>query len=451
MNITFHGAAREVTGSCYRVETAKTRLLIDCGMFQGSAYTDAKNFRDFGFDPADVDAVAVTHAHLDHVGRLPKLCKERYKGPMYMTPPTRDIAKLVLEDAEQIMEDEFKREYRPKLYERKDVECVMGLIRGVDYSHWVTVGDLKFRFRDAGHIFGSSFIEVEETGGTRVGFSGDLGNVDVPMLRPTAQIGACDAIVIESTYGNRLHEDVSTRETKLREAIMSTIKRKGVLIIPAFAVERTQDLLYELNKMWEQGTLPKVDVYLDSPMAIRVTEVMRTYPQYYDKEALERVMIGDDLLDFPGLHRTESRDQSKTINDAPKPKIIIAGSGMMNGGRILHHLVRYLGDPNSTVLIIGYQAAGTLGRRLYSGEKHVEVLNERVTVKATIASIGAYSAHADQKKLVTWLHEAKTLPKRVFCTHGEEEAAAALATRITEDLGITADVPRFEETVGIGI
>ncbi len=450
MKITFHGAAREVTGSCYRVETERTRLLIDCGMFQGSAYTDAKNFRDFGFDPMDVDAVAVTHAHLDHVGRLPKLCRERFKGPVYTTQPTRDIAKLVLEDAEQIMEDEFRREYRPKLYERKDVECVMGLMQGVDYSRWVAVGDLKFRFRDAGHIFGSSFIEVEEAGGIRVGFSGDLGNADVPMLRPTAQIGACDAIVIESTYGNRLHEDVSTRETKLREAIMSTIKRKGVLIIPAFAVERTQDLLYELNQMWERGTLPKVDVYLDSPMAIRVTEVMRTYPQYYDMEALERVMIGDDLLDFPGLHRTESRDQSKTINDAPKPKIIIAGAGMMNGGRILHHLVRYLGDPNSTVLIIGYQAAGTLGRRLYSGEKNVEVLNERVRVKATIASIGAYSAHADQKKLVTWLREAKAPPKRVFCTHGEEEAAAALATRITEDLGITADVPRFEETIEIG-
>ncbi|HWQ99557.1 MAG TPA: MBL fold metallo-hydrolase [Candidatus Methylomirabilis sp.] len=449
MNITFHGAAREVTGSCYRVETAKTRLLIDCGMFQGSAYTDAKNFRDFGFDPADVDAVAVTHAHLDHVGRLPKLCKEKFKGTVYMTPPTRDIAKIVLEDAEQIMEDEFRRDYRPILYERKDVETVLSKTKGVDYSRWVVVGDLKFRFRDAGHIFGSSFVEVEERGGSRVVFSGDLGNVDVPILRPTAQSGSSDAIVVESTYGNRLHEDVRTRAVKLREAIMGTIKRKGVLIIPAFAVERTQDLLYELNKMWEQGTLPKVDVYLDSPMAIRVTEVMRAYPQYYDKEALERVMVGDDLLDFPGLRRTASRDQSKTINDAPKPKIIIAGAGMMNGGRILHHLVRYLSDPASTVLIIGYQAAGTLGRRLYSGERNVDVLNERVTVKATVTSIGAFSAHADQKKLVTWLGEAKTLPKRVFCTHGEEEAAAALATRITEDLGIDAEVPRFEQTVTI--
>ncbi|OGL73105.1 hypothetical protein A3E39_04395 [Candidatus Uhrbacteria bacterium RIFCSPHIGHO2_12_FULL_60_25] len=449
MNITFHGAAREVTGSCYLVQTGNVRILVDCGMFQGSAYTDAKNFRDFGFDPADVDAVAVTHAHLDHTGRLPKLCKERFNGTIYATPPTRDITKIILEDAEQIMEDEFKREYRPKLYERKDVDAVMSRMTPVDYSQWVEIGDLKIRFRDAGHIFGSSFIEVEERGGPRVGFSGDLGNVEVPILRPTAQIGACDAIMIESTYGNRIHEDPNTRSTKLREAIVSTVKQGGVLMIPAFAVERTQDLLYEMNTMVERGTLPKVDVYLDSPMAIKVTEVMRSYPEYYDREALERVMVGDDLLDFPGLHRTESRDQSKAINEAQRPKIIIAGAGMMNGGRIQHHLVRYLGDPKSTVLIIGYQAAGTLGRRLYSGEKHVDVLSERVTVKATVTSIGAFSAHADQKKLLTWLHEAKSPPTRVYCTHGEEAAAAALATRITEDLGIQADVPRFEEMVTV--
>src|SRR3990167_3371744 len=228
MNITFHGAAREVTGSCYLVQTGNVRILVDCGMFQGSAYTDAKNFRDFGFDPSDVDAVAVTHAHLDHTGRLPKLCKERFNGTIYATPPTRDITKIILEDAEQIMEDEFKREYRPKLYERKDVDAVMSRMTPVDYSQWVEIGDLNIRFRDAGHIFGSSFIEVEERGGPRVGFSGDLGNVEVPILRPTAQIGACDAIMIESTYGNRIHEDPNTRSTKLREAIVSTVKRWNV-------------------------------------------------------------------------------------------------------------------------------------------------------------------------------------------------------------------------------
>ena len=447
MKITLYGAAREVTGSCYCVETAKTRLLVDCGMFQGSAYSDAKNFRDFGFRAADVDAVAVTHAHLDHVGRLPKLVKDGFGGPIFLTKPTAKLAAIVLDDAEKIMHEEFEREYRPKLYEHEHLQKTLPLFRGSEYLEWNTVGDVRFRFRDAGHVFGSAFIEVEERGGVRAVFSGDLGNVNVPILRPTERLPGSDAVFIESTYGNRIHEDERTRKSTLQEAVVKTIGNKGVLIIPAFAIERTQDLLYFLNDLVEKNKIPHVQVFLDSPMAIKVADVMKQFPEYYDQEASKLVMSGDDFLDFPGLKNCMTVDDSKLINESPKPKIIIAGSGMMNGGRILHHLIRYLSDPKTTILIIGYQASGTLGRRIYSGEKSVRIFGEQIPVHATVVSIGAMSAHADQRKLVDWVRGGEAITKKVFCTHGEEAASAALASRIHEELGIPAEVPRFEETI----
>jgi metallo-beta-lactamase family protein len=449
MKISFLGAAREVTGSCYLVETDRSRLLVDCGMFQGSHFASASNFKAFDFDPKTIDAVAVTHGHLDHVGRIPKLMKEGFRGPVYATPPTAKIAHIVLDDALQVMRDDVERKGTEMLYEKEDVEGAAQALHPVDYSKKITLDGLSFRFRDAGHIFGSSFIEVEEAGGARAAFSGDLGNIDVPILRPTAQLFSTDALIVESTYGNRIHEDESTRQTKLKEAIISTIRQNGVLIIPAFAVERTQQVLYELNHLVEHKHIPPVDIYLDSPMAIRITEVIKQHPEYYDTEARKLAATGDDLFDFPGLHISMTRDDSKRINDAPRPKVIISGAGMMNGGRIQHHLVRYLSDPHSTVLIIGYQAEGTLGRRLYSGEKKVDVLGEHINVKANITSIGAYSAHADQHGILSWIKNAEAAPKQVFCTHGEEDAAAALATRITEELRIPADVPRLGDSVTI--
>lgn len=449
MKITFYGATREVTGSCYLVETAKARILIDCGMFQGSHFTSASNFKPFGFDPKTIDAVAITHGHLDHVGRIPKLAKEGFRGKVYATPPTCEIAHIVIEDAQHIMEDDFKRNGTQKLYEEQDVKTVASMMVPTDYSTSVTIKDLSIRFRDAGHIFGSSFIKVTEEGGKTAAFSGDLGNKNVPILRPTAQLSAVDALIIESTYGNRVHEDESTRESRLHDAIITTVKQNGVLIIPAFAVERTQQVLYELNHLVENRLIPAVDIYLDSPMAIKITEVIKKYPEYYNSAALKLSATGDDMFDFPGLNVCLSRDDSKAINDAPRPKVIIAGSGMMNGGRIQHHLVRYLSDKRSTVLIIGYQSSGTLGRRLYSGEKQVDVLGEHVEVRANIVSIGAYSAHADQPQLLEWVTSAEALPKQIYCTHGEEDASAALATMFAEQLHAKADVPRPGDTVTV--
>lgn len=446
MKVTFCGAAREVTGSCSLVETSHARILVDCGMFQGTSVADAKNFVDFPFDASAIDAVVVTHAHLDHVGRLPKLVKHGFHGTIYATPPTVELAKIVLDDAFNLMREDHEREGRPMLYEEPDIKRTLERFRGLDYSHDLTLFNLGVRLRDAGHIFGSAFVELREHGGPSIAFSGDVGNDGARVLRPTAQLAAVDALVIESTYGNRIHEDETTRATKLRAIIERTVKSGGVLLIPAFAIERTQQILYEMNLLVEEGILPPVDTYLDSPMAIRATRVMKTYPQYYDIEALKRISVGDDLFDFPGLMLTETKSESKIINDAPKPKIIIAGPGMMNGGRIQHHLKRYLSNRNTTVLIIGYQAEGTLGRELYRGDKVVTIHGERIRVDASIESIGAYSAHADQNKLVRWIHDAAGRPSHVYCNHGDEGAAVALATRIEQDLAVTADAPKYGQT-----
>ncbi len=449
MQISFHGATREVTGSCYFLSTANARILIDCGMFQGGAFCEAKNTKPFDFDPKTIDAVFVTHAHLDHTGRLPRLIKEGFKGKIYLTAPTGDLTALVLEDAHKIMLDAFKREYRPPLYEEVHVKTTIARFMHLDYGRSILIGDLTVLFRDAGHIFGSAFVEINERGGAKAVFSGDLGNQDVPILRPTAPLADADVVVMESTYGNRVHEDESTREDKLKTIIQQTIRQKGVLLIPAFAIERTQQLLYELNHLVESHLLSPTNVYLDSPMAIAATKIIKAYPQYYDPEALQLVSHGDDLFDFPGLHIAMSRDDSKAINEAPWPKIVISGSGMMNGGRILHHLVRYLSSDKCTLLIIGYQSPGTLGHKLYRGDKQVPVMGERVEVRARVLSIGAYSAHADQNMLVSWIKHAAHKPSHVYCTHGDEGASAALMTRLHEELGVDAHVPRYGDVVTV--
>ncbi len=449
MQISFHGATREVTGSCYLVETGATRVLLDCGLFQGTSFSASKNLEPFAFDPSTIDAVVITHAHLDHTGRLPKLVREGFKGKIYATPPTAPLTKLVLVDAEHILKEDLKRRARPMPYGMEDVEKAIRSFETIDYNSTQVLGDLSFRYRDAGHIFGSGFVEFTEKGGARVAFSGDLGNEHVPILRESDQLADMDALVIESTYGNRIHEDESTREHKLRDVITRTAQRNGVLIIPAFAIERTQQLLFELHALVEKKSIPAMDVYLDSPMAIHVTEVMKQFPQYYDQEAKSLAAKGEDFLDFEGLHICLSREDSKKINEARRPKVIIAGAGMMNGGRILHHLVRHLGDARSTVLIIGYQAAGTLGRKLYEHEKHVQVMQEQIDVRAEIASIGAYSAHADQNRLVSWVKQAVGKPEKIFCTHGEEGASVALATRLQTELEVEAIVPRPLDVVKV--
>jgi metallo-beta-lactamase family protein len=448
MRISFYGAAREVTGSCYLLESAGgTRVLVDCGMFQGTHVAGHKNFEALPFDAKTIDAVFVTHAHLDHTGRLPKLMKDGFRGKIYATPPTIKLAELVMRDTIHIMQDDFDRSQRPMLYEDKDVDAVMSAFVPTEYSQDVSAGDFTGRARDAGHIFGSAFWELESKEGKRVTFSGDVGNKGNEILQPTAQLSACDVLVIESTYGNRIHEDESTRESKLLDILKETALHKGMLVIPAFAIDRTQQILFEMNDLSKRAELPDMQFFLDSPMAIKATEILKEFPQYYNKEAQAIVAKGDDPFDFPGFHETLTTDQSKEINDAPNPKVVIAGSGMMNGGRILHHLLRALPDPNSCVLIVGYQSEGTLGRELYEGKKDVLVRGIKVHVRAKITGIGAYSAHADQEKLVAWVEAAESKPKKIFVTHGEEGSAIALATRFQTQLNIPAEAPHEGDSV----
>lgn len=431
MKLTFHGAAGEVTGSCTLIETGDTRILVDCGMFQGSREAADKNADRFPFDPKSIDAVVLTHAHIDHVGRVPKLIREGFDGNVFASHPTRLFARLMWKDAARVMKYEARRHKgRAPIYENKDVNRAFEHTHGIEYTtSFFLPGGVRGTFYDSGHIFGSSFVELSIEGKSIV-FSGDVGNDYVPILRETHDLVACDALVMESTYGDRDHEDSRERSLQLKKAVHDIVERNGVLLIPAFSLERTQEILYELNGYMEKGELPKVDIFLDSPLAIKALPIYREFPKYYDKEAKELKEAGDDFFKFPGLTITKKAKDSAMIAASPPPKVIIAGSGMMHGGRIMGHLVQYLEDERNMVLVVGYQSQGTTGRRVLEGAHHVTIEGEDVDVKAEVRAIRAYSAHADQAKLLRWLDSAPRLPKRVFLNHGERHSAEVLAGKI---------------------
>lgn len=461
-----------MTGSCTLVEVGDKRFLVDCGMFQGGHFNEVKNAEPFPFDPASLDAVFVTHAHLDHIGRLPLLVKQGFRGTIYATAPTIDLLELILEDAHAVMEYDHRKLGHPVLYEREDIAQVRGACRKVEYGTPVVIpapdlssprkrgsrrgqaavgislldsrlrgNDIKVVFHDVGHILGSAFIEIRANG-KRVVFSGDIGNANAPIVRDTEPLPPeLDALVCESTYGNRIHESGSLRQEIIEREVLAALRRGGVLMIPSFSLERTQELIYELNNLIDrEHRLPVVPIFLDSPLAIGALKVYRQYHQYYDEEATRLFQGGDDLFQFPGLQLTATTEESKRINQVPAPKIIIAGAGMMNGGRIVHHALRYLSDPKSTLLIIGYQAAGTLGREILEGNSPVTVMGERVPVRCRVRAIGALSAHADQEKLLDWIGGGLATPKKVYLNHGEPPASEALAKRLTAELGIKATV-----------
>ncbi len=448
MQISFHGAAREVTGSCHLVDTGKTRFLVDCGMFQGGRFAEKKNYDNFGFNPAELDFVILTHAHLDHCGRLPKLCLERFTGPIYCTAPTRDFAEIVLRDSARLILSEAKADGHAPLYRASDVDLMVASCKTFDYHQLQQVApDVAIRFYDAGHILGSAFVEVLLGAGLnqqRLVFSGDLGNPPVPLLRETEFISGADVVVMESTYGGRIHEPAPMRRQMLQEVFSRTINAGGVLMIPAFAIERTQELLYELNQLVESRAVPPADIYLDSPMAIAATEVCKKYPELYNDESKALIKSGDDLFNFPNLHFTAGKLSSKQIDKNNRAKVIIAGSGMANGGRILFHLKRYLSQAKNQVLIVGYQAEGTLGRALLDGAEFVRIEGSSVAVKAQVTAIGAYSAHADQPKLLHWIKMMTApKPKKVFLVHGEAKAAEMVADGLTQKLNVSSVIPEY--------
>jgi len=447
MKISFHGAAQEVTGSCNLIEFKNKKILIDCGMFQGGEFNEEKNHEPFYFDPKELSTVIVTHAHLDHVGRLPLLIKFGYTGYIHATPATIDLAELILEDALHVMQYNSVKTGSPVLFTESDVAGVMAQFKPIDYyKEYEPSPGCKFKFHDAGHIFGAAFVELD-IDGKKIVFSGDIGNVEVPILRETDNLPAdVDLVVCESTYGDRVHESTEEREIIIKEEVERALKAGGVLMIPAFSLERTQELLYHLNDLIDrQHKLPRIPIFLDSPLAIKATEVYRKYPQYYDQDARKLYLKDDDLFQFPGLEMTMSRDESMKINRTTGSKIVIAGSGMMNGGRIVHHALRYLSEKENTLLIVGYQAYGTLGRDILEGKSPVKVLNERVKVKCNVRAIGALSAHGDREKMLDWLSSGGTMPKKVILNHGEPMASEALQKRLKSELNVDVLVAKREK------
>ncbi len=454
MKLTFYGGCGEATGANYVLESEGTKIMIDCGLHQGSHYAERENFEPFPYDVKEIAAVFITHSHLDHIGRLPSLVKAGYRGPIYATTATEDFAELMLIDSEHLLKDEAKREGRPPLYNNTEIEEVMRQWKGLKYHEKVTVGGssekpaFTVELYDAGHILGSAIVHVRaEAEGKTIAFSGDLGNSPAPIIKPTETVPDADYCLVESTYGDRVHEDVGRRQELLRSAIVETVHAGGTLMIPAFAMERTQDLLFQLHQMFQANEIPRVPVFIDSPLAIRLTAVYKKHEEYFNTE-LEQVIArtGDDILNFPGLRLTLTTEQSKEINDVKPPKIIIAGSGMSNGGRILHHEMRYLPDPKSTIVFVGYQAEGSMGRQLLAGVDEVKIFGETIPVRAKRVDIPGYSAHADQPHLLDWVGAIAHL-KKAFVVQGEGPSSAALAGKITERFGIPAEVPTPGEEV----
>lgn len=450
MKISFHGAAKEVTGSCHLlcahdIDGHEHKLLFDCGMFQGEQMCGSRNTEDFGFDPKEISAVFITHPHIDHTGRIPKLVKEGYRGKIYMLHPGIGLTKLVMEDAHAIMEENAKHCGGKVLYSLEDMLMAFDQIEGVGYHEELEpYPGISVVFRDAGHVLGSGFITVEAEGETIV-FSGDIGNDDVPILPETEPITHADIVVCESTYGHRIHEDVEFRREHVKQALVDTIKNKSVLVIPAFSIERTQELLYEIDLILRDELETSIPIFLDSPMAIKATQLYRDNKNYLHFQADILKEPDRDFFSFPNLRETLRIEDSKQINYEPPPKVIIAGSGMMTGGRIMHHLIRYLPDPKNHLLIIGYQARGTVGRQLYEGAKSVQIFNELVEVKAKITALGSFSAHGDQTKLTKWvMPEDGKAPRKIFLVHGDPEAKEVFATHLRHNLKSEVIIPEYQ-------
>jgi metallo-beta-lactamase family protein len=466
LKLQFLGANRQVTGSRCYLRTEGARVLIDCGMFQEHRFTDL-NWEPSPVPPREIDAVLLTHAHLDHCGLLPKLVEEGFRGPIYTTAASADLTELVLHDSAEIqMEDAaFKRKRHRKegrktphpeipLYTTAHVTRTVRRLAPVAYGEPVRINShVTAVFHDAGHILGSAMIElrVEEGGQTRrLIFSGDIGQWDKPIIRDPTTFAEADYVVMESTYGNRDHRPNGDVQTQLARVIDETIAAGGNVVIPAFAIERTQELTYHFHQLSHRGWAAGVPIYLDSPMAIDATEIYRRHRECFDEEAWRLVEAGHSPLGFDGLKMVRGVEESKTINAIDRPAIIMATSGMCNAGRIKHHLRHNLGRPESTILFVGYQAPGTLGRQILDGAREVRIHGILWPVRARIEQIHGLSGHADRQALHRWLAAFQRPPRRLFLNHGEPEACEALAQHARTDLGWEVAVPQFHETVDLG-
>jgi len=470
MKLSFLGATKIVTGSNFLIETKNSKFLIDCGMFQGSKSIDRMNYQPFSFNPNEIDFIILSHAHIDHSGRIPKLIKEGFKGSIYSTKATADLCSIMLPDSGHIQEienewDNRKRrrsgeKLREPLYTMKEAEESLRYFKPVLYDQKIALNEeVTLRFRDAGHILGSSIIELwikEEKGReTKLVFSGDLGRRNRPILRDPSLIDEADYLIMESTYGNRLHPPSEDDTRELISIINTTLKRGGNVVIPSFAVERAQDIIYELNKYYteyiktEDQDFLSVPVYVDSPLTVSATEIFLRNPDCFDEDTLKLINIGNNPLDFRNLKFTRTTQESKQINFSKESKVIISASGMCTAGRIKHHLKHNLWRKESSIVFVGYQAQGTLGRRIKEGEKVVKIFGEEIQVNAEIYSLEGFSGHADREGILQWIKSFKNKPKKIFVVHGEEEASKEISGKIEEELSIKTYIPKLGESVSI--
>jgi metallo-beta-lactamase family protein len=447
LKLTFCGGVSAVTGANFLLESNDFKILVDCGLEQGTKYCAPKNASKFVYDPSTIDVLLVTHAHIDHTGRIPKLIKDGFKGKIYSTPETRRLAVVMLEDSMKLLEREALHEGKDPLYNADNVRETFNLWETIPYRTKTDIGNgFSVFLKDAGHVLGSSMIELSYNGKKMV-FTGDLGNTPTPLLKDTEDITDADYLLMESVYGDRNHESKEERVSKLEDIIEDTVKRKGALIIPVFSLEKTQVILYELNHLIEQGRVPPISVFLDSPLAIKITEIYKEMAKDFNADAQSAIKKGDDIFNFPNLHLTTTSEESKKILEMPNPKIVMAGSGMSNGGRILHHELNYLGDEKNTLLLIGYQAAGTMGRQIVDGAKNITIFGNSVPVKAHIERIDGYSSHKDSDHLVEFVGKTQDTVKKVFVVMGETKSSMFLVQKLRDNMGISAFHPQEGESV----
>ena len=458
MQLTFLGAARQVTGSRFWLQTSAGNILVDCGLYQGQDHPRVQNKLDFDFDPTAIDWVLLTHAHIDHSGLLPRLYKLGFRGQVITTEATADLCELMLLDSAHIQQEDaqfdlkkWRRRGRPgpppqPLYTVKDAEQCLQTFQPVAYDEKISLApELTVRFCDAGHILGSASIEVWAGNGDqqrKIVFSGDIGGPDRPILRDPQVPEGADFVVIESTYGDRSHDPHSHSLFRLKDIVRTTLRRGGHLLIPAFAVGRTQEVLFEIAELIRSGDIPETPVFVDSPMAIEATEIFRRHPECFDAEMRHLIASHRSPFRFPGLKITRNREESMAINDFRQPCIIISASGMCTGGRIRHHLRHHLSHNDDTLLFVGYQAAGTLGRRILDGAQYVEIFpGETHEVRCEVESLQGFSAHADRAGLLAWLQEAAQQAQAVFVVHGEQQPALAFRDAATERLDFPIYIP----------
>ncbi len=449
--VTFANGAQMPTGSNFLVELGGRKILIDCGLVQGERYSIPINREPFTYDTTSIDALFVTHSHLDHVGRIPKLVRDGFKGKIVSTAPTRDIAELIMIDSMGVLSKEAKHENIEMLYEEKDVLNSMHLWNDIveyekPYTFKTDDGDALFVFHDSGHILGSAIIEIRYKG-KNLAFTGDLGNTPSPLMKDTTKLTNIDYLVMESVYGDRNHKDREKRVDILKDSLISTINNGGSVVIPAFSIERTQELMLAFNELVENKQIPEVPIYLDSPLGINVTKVYKKYDSWFNENVEKTIKSGDDIFAFKGLIKTPTSEDSKNISNDERPKVIIAGSGMSNGGRVLFHEARYLPDPKSSVIIVGYQSAYTLGRRLVDNAKEVIIHGEVIPVRAHIINIHGFSAHKDSDHLVEFVSSTASTLKKIFVVLGEPKSAYFLGQRLFEEYGVAVNVPEKNDVL----